>query len=89
MRQRTTERVIALPDPTVEQLAATRPPETNIDKENLDRIAALAWEMQRKAQMHLTPPYHSLDERQRESCRTSVRRTVEALILLGWIDPPA
>jgi hypothetical protein len=89
MRQRTTERVIDLPGPTIEQLAAVRPPETNIDKENLDRIAALAWELQRKATMHLLPPYQSLDERQRESCRASVLRTVQALHLLGWIDTNA
>jgi hypothetical protein len=90
MRQRTTKQSIELGAPDVEQLAATRPPDTNLSTETLDELAALAWEIQRRELGgSLTPPYRDLSEHQRASCRVSVRRTVQALVMLGWIDLPS
>jgi len=61
--------------------------------EGADRVAELArsidLEERRAAGMLVRdPPYTELPERVRIGQRVAVIRVVQALVLLGWIDPP-
>lgn len=82
---------ISLAEPPVEALVHVPAPEMNVDRSQLDRIACLAYERQRaKIPAFIVsvdvPPYVELPEASREMLRLATQRTLESLVLLGWID---
>jgi hypothetical protein len=81
-----------LPLETLARLA----PDVAVGDEAADSIAALALlislEQARVASMVVPPrfarSYSALDEHERAGMRANVRRIIQALVLLGWIEAP-
>jgi hypothetical protein len=82
---------------TLERLASQRPPDVALDREQLDTIAKLAHMLtQRHAEQTdprfvLSPllhvPYEARSEESRAGMRTGVVRVIQALTMLGLIEP--
>jgi hypothetical protein len=85
---------LSLVRPTVEQLARLPRPETNLSRENLDEVAALALALMQHdlsvseqigADLRT---YTERSEEERARMRRGAHRVLQALVLLGWIDTP-
>lgn len=74
----------------------SNPPHPELSSSSLDEVAALALaisqdDLRRNGDVipdRLLVPYETLPEDKRANMRAGVYRTVQALILLGWIDAP-
>lgn len=82
-------------DPKRETLAR-QAPELDVPLEALDEIAALAMRIthlqHERAGLPIEPiharPYHARTSQERAAMRAGVMRTIQAMILLGWLELP-
>lgn len=68
-------------------LARQQPPETNLTREDLDAVGHLAMLLQQGTTAK--DGYLTLPEERRQAIRGGVLRIVQAMVLLGWIEPPS
>jgi hypothetical protein len=82
-------------DTPIEVLSRERPPDVGISREELDRIAALAvalnLEIQKREGILVSGlrdevPYGARPDEVRAASRRTIKRVVEALMILGYIE---
>jgi hypothetical protein len=84
---------LLVPQTPIEQLARQPPPEVTLTREERDRIAHLAMAItqesnRRGGSLIDQVPYPERTEEQRAASRLAVTRIVQAMHMLGYLDPP-
>jgi len=77
----------------LENLARQPLPAFFVDDEHADQIAHLALLITqvnaRVLPAGVARPFHDRTQNERDAMRMGVYRVIQALVLLGWIEPPA
>ena len=84
---------LLVPDVPIETLARQAPPEVTLTRDERDRIAHLALALsqesnRRGGSLVEQVPYPERTEEQRAAARLTVLRILQAMHMLGYLDPP-
>jgi hypothetical protein len=84
---------LLVPQVPIEQLARQSPPEVTLTRDERDRIAHLAVALtqesnRRGGSLVSEVPYTQRTDEQRAASRLAVTRIVQAMHMLGYLDPP-